>query len=138
VPRFSKLETDYLRSQRIARIATVSKEGQPDVVPVVPEFDGEYFWIGGHNDQARKYRNVKHGNTSVALTIDDVESYNPWKTRAVRVYGTAEIVDHQGLLGRGKYLRITPKVSWGFGLGDTMEGDHHMRIVKTVHQPASV
>jgi pyridoxamine 5'-phosphate oxidase family protein len=136
--RFSKIETDYLKSQRIARIATVSRQGQPDVVPVVLEFDGEYFWVGSHNDQARKYKNVRDGNRSVALTIDDVESYQPWKARAIRVYGTADVVDHQGLLGRGKYLRITPKISWSFGLEDGKITDgHDLRIVKTVHQQTS-
>jgi pyridoxamine 5'-phosphate oxidase family protein len=30
---FSEQETAYLRSQRLARIATVSAGGQPDVVP---------------------------------------------------------------------------------------------------------
>jgi pyridoxamine 5'-phosphate oxidase family protein len=131
---FSKVETDYLKSQRIARIATVSPEGQPDLVPVVLEFDGEYFWVGSHNDQARKYRNVKNGNRRIALTIDDVESYETWKVRGLRVYGRADIVEHQGLLGRGKYLRITPKISWSFGLaGAEHRNGHELSIVKTVH-----
>lgn len=132
---FSKVETDYLKSQRIARIATVSPEGQPDLVPVVLEFDGEYFWVGSHNDQARKYRNVKKGNRRIALTIDDVESYETWKVRGLRVYGRADIVEHQGLLGPGKYLRITPKISWSFGLGGEAEHgkSHELKIVKTIH-----
>jgi pyridoxamine 5'-phosphate oxidase family protein len=133
---FSRVEIDYLKSQRIARIATVSPKGQPDLVPVVLEFDGKYFWVGSHNDQARKYRNVRNGNGRVALTVDDVESYEPWKARALRIYGTAEIVDHQGLLGRGKYLRITPKISWSFGLGGHGEHgkSHDWSIAKTVHR----
>lgn len=113
----------------MARIATVSRKGQPDVVPVVLEFDGEYFWVGSHSDRARKYKNVMGGNKLVALTIDDVESFETWKARALRVYGTAEIVDHKGKLGQGKYLRITPNISWSFGLGNSgREG------ARTVHQ----
>jgi pyridoxamine 5'-phosphate oxidase family protein len=117
----------------LARIATVSSKGQPDVVPVVFEFDGKYFWVGSHGERARKHKNVLNGNKLIALTIDDVESFNPWKGRAVRVYGTAEIVDHRGLLGQGKYLRVTPKTSWSFGM-EGLKTDRPMGIVKTVHQ----
>ncbi|HEX9196809.1 MAG TPA: pyridoxamine 5'-phosphate oxidase family protein [Candidatus Bathyarchaeia archaeon] len=38
-----------MKSQRLARIATVSNKGQPDVVPVGFEFDGQYFWVGSHS-----------------------------------------------------------------------------------------
>ena len=127
--RFSKAETDYLGMQQIARIATVSPKGQPDLVPVALEFDGEYFWVGSHDERPRKYKNVKSGNKLVAITIDDVQSFHPWKGRQVRVYGTAEILDHTGKIGPGKYLRITPKVSWSFGL----EKGQELKIVKTVH-----
>ncbi|HEX3546750.1 MAG TPA: pyridoxamine 5'-phosphate oxidase family protein [Mycobacterium sp.] len=33
---FSDEEIDYLRSQPVARLATVNEDGQPDVVPVAP------------------------------------------------------------------------------------------------------
>ena len=38
---FSERELAYLRSQRLARIATVSRRSQPDVAPVGYAFDGE-------------------------------------------------------------------------------------------------
>lgn len=40
---FTADEPDYLRSQQLARLATRSADGQPDVVPVPVafEFDGE-------------------------------------------------------------------------------------------------
>jgi pyridoxamine 5'-phosphate oxidase family protein len=44
---FTDEETAYLRSQPIARLATVSASGQPDVVPVGFEFDGTCFFVGG-------------------------------------------------------------------------------------------
>ena len=44
---FSDEEVAYLRSQRLARIATVSPDGQPDVVPVGYQFDGTHFYVGG-------------------------------------------------------------------------------------------
>jgi pyridoxamine 5'-phosphate oxidase family protein len=127
--RFSKGETEYLGRQQIARIATVSPKGQPDLVPVALEFDGVYFWVGSHDERPRKYKNVKSGNRLVAITVDDVQSFHPWKGRQVRVYGTAEILDHSGKIGPGKYLRITPNVSWSFGL----EKGQESKIFRTVH-----
>src|SRR4029077_11686809 len=117
---FSEVEAQYLKSQHLARIATVSPKGQPDFVPVAFEFDGKYFGVGSHSQdifhKTLKYRNVKNGNKLVALTIDDLESVDPCKRRAVKVYGTAEVADHQGRFGPGKYLRVTPKISWSFGI----------------------
>ncbi len=132
---FSEHEVQYLKSQRLARIATVSIKGQPDVVPVAFEFDGTNFYVGSHSQdifhRTLKYKNVKDGNKRVALTIDDLESIEPWRPRAIKVYGTAEVVEHKGIFGPGKYLRISPQVSWSFGIkGLKQEG---IRRVKTVH-----
>jgi pyridoxamine 5'-phosphate oxidase family protein len=117
---FSEPETEYMKSQRLCRFASVSSDGQPDVVPVAFEFDGTHFFVGSHSQdvfhRTRKYKNVKNGRTSVALTIDDLKSVEPWRPRAIRVYGTAEIMEHEGIFGPGKYLRITPRVSWSFGI----------------------
>jgi len=117
---FSKPEIDYIKSQMLLRIGTVSKSGQPDVVPVGLEFDGTNFWVGSHSQdiffRTRKYRNVKDGNKKVSLTIDDLVSVDPWTPRCIKVKGTAEVEDHEGQFGLGKYLKITPKVSWSFGI----------------------
>jgi pyridoxamine 5'-phosphate oxidase family protein len=117
---FSEPEIEYMKSQRLCRFATVSDKGQPDVVPVGFEFDGTYFWVGSHTQEVffrtRKYKNVRDGRPSVALTIDDMKSIEPWRPRLIRVYGNAEVLDHNGMFGPGRYLRITPKVSWSFGL----------------------
>ncbi len=65
---FSQKEIEYLKSQRLARIATASvstdeerEDGsiQPDLVPVGFDFDGEYFYVGGMNIlKSTKYKNV--------------------------------------------------------------------------------
>ena len=133
---FSEPEVQYLKSQHLARIATVSKKGQPDVVPVAFEFDGKHFYVGSHSQdifhRTLKYMNVKNGNRLVALTIDDLESVEPWRPRAIKVYGTAEVTDHKGMFGPGKYLRITPRISWSSGIkGLKQEGFNRVR---TVHQ----
>ncbi|MGQ0603459.1 MAG: PPOX class F420-dependent oxidoreductase, partial [Anaerolineales bacterium] len=81
----SEKEIQYLQSQRLARLATVAPNGQPDVVPVGFAFDGTYFFVGGRDvPNTRKYRNVVSGHTQVALTIDDLETVQPWKPRGVR------------------------------------------------------
>jgi pyridoxamine 5'-phosphate oxidase family protein len=116
---FSAKEVAYLKSQRLARIATVSKADQPDVAPVSFEFDGEYLYVGGRNNPATmKYRNVARGNTKVAIVFDDWESLTPWKPRSLKIHGTADIVKRAGQLGEGEYLRITPLVKWSMGIDE--------------------
>lgn len=121
---FTEREVAYMKSQPLARIATVSPDGQPDAAPVGFEFDGQYFYIGGHNPaNTRKYRNVRAGNQKVALVVDDLESIQPWKPRGVRIYGAAELVKREGRFGPGVYMRITPATSWSWGIEDpTFEG----------------
>lgn len=116
---FSEAEVNYLKSQRLARVATASPRGTPEVSPVGFEFDGRYFWIGSHSQAifptTRRYKNITAGNTKVSLVIDDLASVEPWRPRGIKVSGTAELMEHEGIFGPGKYFRITPKVtvSWG-------------------------
>jgi pyridoxamine 5'-phosphate oxidase family protein len=123
---FSEKEKVYINSQRLARLATVSSKGQPDVVPVSFEFDDRYFWIGSRPQEiflaTRRYRNVSAGNEKAALVVDDLESVNPWKAHQIKVYGVAEVIDHDGRLGSGKYLRVTPRISWSLGVEAAVSG----------------
>jgi len=117
---FSNAEIDYLKSQRLARIATASAKGVPEVSPVGFEFDGNYFWVGSHSQdifaRTRRYRNITGGNARVSIVIDDLLSVDPWRPRGIKVSGTAEVMEHDGMFGKGRYLRITPKVSVSWGL----------------------
>lgn len=114
---FSDEEREYLRTQRIARIATVGADGQPDAAPVGFEFDGTHLYIGGIDPaKTRKFRNVRAGNAKVAVLLDDLPSTDPWVPRYLRIYGTAEVVERTGQFGAGSYLRITPTISWSFNL----------------------
>jgi len=116
---FSEKETQYLKGQRLARVATATKQGRPEVSPVSFAFDGTYFWIGSYSQEiflkTRRFRNVVGGNPNISLVIDDLESIDPWKPRGIKVRGKAEVLDHDGQFGQGKYIRIKPKtsVSWG-------------------------
>jgi pyridoxamine 5'-phosphate oxidase family protein len=131
---FTEEEIAYLRTQRLARIATVAADGQPDVMPVGYQFDGAYFYVGGMNPvKTRKFRNVRAGNRQVALVIDDLVSVKPWTVRGLRIYGNAELlVRQQGQFGPGQYLRITPTVSWSWNL----EGRPATHNQKTVYRRA--
>lgn len=128
---FTENEIAYIRSQRLARIATVNADGQPDVVPVGYEFDGTNFYIGGRFlPQTRKFKNILAGRTKIALVIDDLVSVDPWTPRSIRVYGTAEPVEMNGRFGPGMYLRVTPKVSWSWAIDNETA---YARPQKTVH-----
>ena len=98
---FSEAEIAYLKSQYLARLGTVSSQGQPTVAAVGFELDGTRFYIGGLDLPAsRKYRNVAAGNQKVSLIIDDLESVQPWKPRQIKVHGLAEIVERAGRFGK--------------------------------------
>lgn len=133
---FTAEEAAYIRSQRLARVATVAADGQPDVVPVGFEFDGAHFCIGGFDPAStRRTRNIQAGNDKVALVIDDIALADPWSSRFLRVYGTAEIVDRDTQFGRQPILKITPVVSWsanldGRPIAEVRGGGPH----RTVHE----
>lgn len=140
---FTDEEITYMRSQPLARLATVADDGQPDVVPVTYEFDGTYFWIGGSGSSVvntRKFRNVLAGNGKVALVIDDMVSFDPFITRSIRVYGVADgPVERVGMVGPGTFLRITPTISWSWNMAGEPAGDTWYEARRTVHdQPAEV
>src|SRR5919106_3459233 len=135
---FSQKEIEYIKSQRLARIATAApaasskqeeQEGdgtsiQPDVVPVGFDFDGDFFYISGMNLlKSTKYKNVLRNN-KVAIVIDDLKSIDPWDPRGMKIYGTADIVTRQGgyMESTGhsnpQYIRISPKKKWSWGIDE--------------------
>jgi len=123
---FTDAEIAYLRSQSLARIATLDHGGQPDVVPVAVEFDGTFFWVGGGATvlDTRKFRNVRDGSSKVALVVDDMVSFDPFIARGVRVYGTAvQPFERVGMVGPGTYMRITPVVSWSWNMAGEPVGE---------------
>jgi pyridoxamine 5'-phosphate oxidase family protein len=134
---FSDEEITYLRSQRLARIATVAQDGQPDVVPVGFELDadGTHEYISGLDPQkTRKYRNVQAGNHKVALVVDDLVSTDPWTPRYVRIYGTAELVVQAGRFGASPAIRVTPTISWSWNLdGTPFSHDRQVVVNRTDH-----
>lgn len=115
---FTPEEIDYMRSQPVGRIGTVDADGQPDAAPIGIEYDGRHFYVGGGHatEKTRKFRNVAAGQDKIVLLWDDVVTTDPWTPRFLRVYGTGDFVEHDGMFGSGTYLRITPTVSWSWNL----------------------
>jgi pyridoxamine 5'-phosphate oxidase family protein len=114
---FSEKESAYLKSQRLGRIATASREGlQPDVAPVGFDFDGTYFYVSGFDlKKTLKYKNVLV-NPKVAFVVDDIVSVQPWKVRGIKVHGDADLAARDGYAGQGTYIRIEPKRKWSWGV----------------------
>jgi pyridoxamine 5'-phosphate oxidase family protein len=133
---FTEEEVAYLKSQPLARLATVGPGEQPDVAPVGFEFDGTYLYIGGRApEQTRKFRNVRAGHTKVAVVVDDLVSTDPWTPRGLRIYGTAELVERSGRFGPGAYMRITPDISWSWNLeGRAYSATDRSSSRRTVHR----
>ena len=108
---FTEGELRYLLDERrLARIATVGRDGTPHVTPVGWVYNAELGTIdvGGHEvGRTKKYRDVQRTGRA-ALVIDDV--LPPWRPRGVEVRGRAEAVEQPAAL-----IRIVPErvVSWG-------------------------
>ena len=87
-------ELKFLREHEVCRLATVSKDAKPHVVPVIYVLDGENIVIA-IDYGTKKLKNLGE-NRFVALVVDD---YRP--NHAVMVEGECEILE------RGKeYLRL--------------------------------
>ena len=135
---FTDEELDYLRSQPLARLATVAPDGQPDVTPVALEVDGTILWVCGAGEavlRTRKFRNITAGHRQVALVVDDLPSVEPFIARGIRIYGTAgDPIDRVGMVGPGHYVRVTPTLSWSWNLDGAPVGDTWYKARRTVHQ----
>ena len=113
---FSEKEIAYLKSQRLARIATVSADGEPDAAAVGFTFNGEHFLVGGHDlRRTLKYKNVL-ATERAALVIDDLIRVNPWEPRGIKIHGRARITRAEGYMGPGEYIEITPDRYWSWGI----------------------
>jgi pyridoxamine 5'-phosphate oxidase family protein len=114
---FSDAELRYMSGgQQLGRIATVGADGTPHVVPVgwIYNAASDTIDIGGHElERSKKFRDVAHTGRA-AIVIDDLESTDPWRPRAVEVRGRAEAIALPTPL-----IRIYPEriISWGLEQG---------------------
>ena len=117
---FTQAELDYLSTQRIGRLATVSPDGQVQNNPTnfFPDAGtGTVVIGGGALGRSKKFRNVRQGST-VAFVVDDLATVDPWAPRGIEIRGKAAALTDQEppLPGLSReIIRITPTkiVSWG-------------------------
>ena len=119
---FSPNELAFLQTQRLCRIATVNMGGQPHVTPVAFRYnaDTDTFDIGGHGGftKRKKWRDAEQ-NPQVAIVMDEIVSFNPWKVCGIEIRGTVELLPIGGETvvpgADPEMFHITPKhiVSWG-------------------------
>jgi pyridoxamine 5'-phosphate oxidase family protein len=108
---FTDGELSYLLGgRRLARLATVGRDGTPHVTPVGWTYNAGLgtIDIGGHDmANTKKYRDVSRTGRA-AVVIDDV--LPPWRPRGIEVRGRAEAVE-----GERPLIRVYPEriVSWG-------------------------
>jgi pyridoxamine 5'-phosphate oxidase family protein len=91
-PRFTAAELDYLKTQRLGRLATVDASGAPQNNPVgflVDEATGHVLIGGMALAATRKFRNVRR-NANVALVVDDLAAVDPWTVRFIEIRGPAD------------------------------------------------
>ena len=108
---FQQHELVFLEGGRkLARIATVGRDGTPHVVPVGWSYNRETDTIdvaGRDFENTKKYRDVAR-NGRAAIVIDEV--LPPWRPRGIEVRGVAEAI-----AGPPAMVRIHPDRvrSWG-------------------------
>lgn len=76
----------FLNGKHNAILATIKKDGSPQLTPMIYRWDGEQFWISTTKDRA-KYTNMRR-DPRISLCIDNVET-----TTSVIATGKARITE---------------------------------------------
>jgi len=114
---FTDAELEFLRSQRLARLATASKAGLPDVSAVGFAVVGDELASGGIDlTKTVRYRHLVE-NPRATVVIDELASVDPWRPRGVEVRGPARLEDDRGR----PRIRIRPPVVWSWGINTGAE-----------------
>ena len=130
---FTEAELDYLRGQRLGRLATQHPDGTLQVSPVGFGVNTELgtIDIGGRDMAAsRKYRNVA-ANGRAAFVVDDIASTQPWVVRCLEIRGDAEVIedpaDSSANVG-GPIIRLRPRriISFGVDPGNPAAGKRNV------------
>jgi pyridoxamine 5'-phosphate oxidase family protein len=116
---FTDKELNYLRAQRLGRLATVDAAGNPHVVPVGFRYNAatDTIDIGGHDlaHTGKWHQAARHPR--VAFVVDDV--LPPWQPRCIEIRAEAELLESGGQeLGPGfgtEIMRLHPVrlIAWG-------------------------
>ncbi|MBU3063304.1 PPOX class F420-dependent oxidoreductase [Nocardia sp. NEAU-G5] len=121
IARLSPAQIDYLRSQRLGRLATIRPDGSPQNNPVGFRYNEalDTIDIAGHNMGAsQKFRNLA-SEERVSFVVDDIKSLDPWQVRCLEIRGTAQPlrgVESYIPGGTPELIRITPERILAFGI----------------------
>src|SRR5262249_32369315 len=66
--KWTKKETNFIKQQGVARLATMGPDGMPHNVPVCPVFDREHVYVASEKS-ATKVRNIE-ANPKAAVVFD--------------------------------------------------------------------
>ena len=122
--KFTGIELEYLQTQRLGRLATINKNGEPQIAPVTFRYNAELdaIDIGGLNmGETQKYRNVAHNGLG-SFVIDDV--LPPFQPRGIEIRGHAEALPEGGQSISATFspalIRLSPArvISWNLTSGD--------------------
>lgn len=87
--KLTKAETDFIKSQGVARLATVNEEGMPHNVPICPVLDRGNLYLGTEKG-ATKEKNIQ-ANSRATIVFDEYR--NSWKNlRGVMLQCRARMV----------------------------------------------
>ncbi|MCG5468331.1 PPOX class F420-dependent oxidoreductase [Micromonospora sp. LAH09] len=120
---FTADELEYLKSQRLGRLATIQPNGSIQNNPVVYWYNAEAdcIDIGGRAmATTQKFKNVA-ANGKASFVIDDVVSRRPWRVRGIEIRGHAEALIDQPVPPELEFLspeliRIRPQRLFTWGL----------------------
>jgi pyridoxamine 5'-phosphate oxidase family protein len=129
---FTPAEIEYLKGQRLGRLATVNSKGEPHVVPVSFRYNPELdtIDIGGRNmAPTKKYRDAARQGKA-AFVVDDV--LPPWQPRGIEIRGRAEVSPTGGQEIVSSFspeiIRVYPVKIIGWGI----DGDAYQAQSRTV------
>lgn len=94
--KFNDAELAYLKTQKLGRLGTVNKAGEPQVAAVGFRYNAEFdsIDIGGYDmETSQKFRNIAR-NGLASFLVDDV--LPPWKTRSLEIRGEAQALNEGG------------------------------------------
>ncbi len=130
---FTEAERDYLTTQPLGRLATVTPDGAPQNTPVSfrHNIEAGTIDIGGLKMGAsRKFRNVQ-ADGRVSFIVDDIASLDPWRARGIEIRGQAEAlvdqVPHVPSLSN-EIIRIHPRRIISWGIDPATEGMHKRNV----------
>ncbi len=88
--KLTKTSAEFIRWARVGRVATVSAEGVPHLVPVCHVLAGQKLYFGSGND-ATKVRNLK-ANPRITVTVDEYSDH--WAgLKGAMIQGRARLIE---------------------------------------------